>query len=112
MCVCVCVCVCVCFLVSITFFVYLVLCQSFFFFCLDITKFFDFFSDNTYVFSLLFFLWNFFPKYQFVYLFIYNLDHLRFFHTARVKVRDQPKIVIHYIYIYIYKLSVLYGSET
>ena len=34
------------------------------------------------------FLWIFFHKYQFVYLFIPKLDDLGFFHSARVKVWD------------------------
>ena len=60
-------------------------------FWLDITIFFDFFFffslDNTYVFSLFFFM-EFFPQNQSVYMFIHKLDHLGFFYSARVKVRD------------------------
>ena len=43
---------------------------------------------------------EFFSKYEFVYLFIHKLDHLLFFPSARVKVRDYRKTEIHYIYIY------------
>ena len=49
------------------------------------------------------FLWNFFPKYQLVYLFIRKLDHLFFFTLAELKlgINLKQKYII-YIYIYIY----------
>ena len=60
-------------------------------FWLDITIFYDFFSNKRNVFSLFFFYGFFFSNYQFVYLLIHKMDHLGLFTLPELKLGINQK---------------------